>query len=303
MNIQLIKWYMLIPLLTACASSDKAFFWKVEKEGRTSYVLGTARHGVEIFDLPPEVQQRFDSAKTVLLDAKRSLNVDAKKKAEFIKTITVKTKSSKEASPLNKPSRSYFTDSEWQEIVKRILYQHDDKINEIMIEGLTLPEISRYLRKADKIYLNYQESKALTQSMNVELAEKAYHTNKPVKFLSELQTSPACDDEYAVAIIRYQLNNTSRSNVDQLVEYTAAYKEADEEKILKEWPYGKKLWQCLFLEKNKVWAEFISKAHAEGAPLFVAAGVSHFIGGGSIFETLTQQGFSVTRYPFAKQKE
>lgn len=302
MNIQLFKWYLLVPLLTACASSDKAFFWRIEKEGRSSYVLGTARHGVEMFDLPPEIQQRFNTAKTVLLDAKRSLNVDPKKKNDFIKTITVKSKAKAET-PVSKPSRSYFSESEWQEIVKRILYQHDDKINEIMIEGLTLPDISRYLRKADKIYVSYQEKKALTQAMNAELAEKAYLANKPVKFLSELQSSPACDDELTVAIIRYQLNHTTRANVDQLVEYTAAYKEADEEKILNEWPYGKKLWQCLFLEKNKVWADFINKAHSEEAPLFVAAGVSHFIGSGNIFETLTQQGFSVTRYPFAKLKE
>jgi uncharacterized protein YbaP (TraB family) len=284
----------------ACSTLDKPFFWKIEKDGKESHVLGTMHAGIDIRELPIYVHENLDKSKVIFVEITRESELnnpyyerfntykDFFKKHEQIIYKNVET---------NNTIQKHFTDEQWRKILERV---KPLGLDEKVVPYFTLPILNILLRQQRPTFVNFEQMHILeTKMLDGEVESRGILAKKPVRRLDPLQRmKPHCYELRKISSILYQLDNNNYDYVRSLVEDVEAYKTGDAERLLKkEKAYDKELDKCLLDERNKHWLKVIDQHHKEEAPLFIAAGVRHFIGEGNVLDGLVQMGYKVTRYP------
>lgn len=287
----------------SCSTIKKPFYWKIEKDGKTSHVLGTMHSGIDIRDMPEEVHKDLKDARAVLkeitIESEKnnpfSDDVRAKNLKDYFKQHEQKINDNIEK---NITVKDQFTPEQWIRIENHIAKLG---VERSVIPYFTLPVIHVFLKDRKTLYVTYSQQAVLNvKSLDLEIEFKALKAKKPVYRLDPLERmKPSCWDRMWVKSIVFYLDNDRYDWINDFVTMADDYKTGDEKILLRgEKSYEKELDKCLLDERNAHWAPVIEKHHQKDSPLFIAAGVRHFVGEGNVLQLLEKMGYKVQRFPF-----
>lgn len=256
----------------------KPLFWSIEKDGITSYALGTMHLGVDPHARLPElVWKRLDEAKTFAMET----DLSGATKLDVLRRDGTTLKQE-------------LGDDYWKKLE----------------DALGVAEAARLLGMKPMIPATLLSKRGLpeTVAMDGVLHGRALNQNKTVVFLEpfELQASVLLKWMNARAL-KDMLDDVpllEQNSKDML----AAYVAGDEAKILSLADSERERWkkrgrptseydaqmEDLLYKRNASWIEPIEKLHADGGG-FIAVGALHLIGPRSVLELLEKKGYKVTR--------
>ncbi|MBX3021347.1 MAG: TraB/GumN family protein [Bdellovibrionales bacterium] len=267
-------------------------FWKISKDGRSGYILGTMHQGVPSNALPESVLELFATAPSFYME------LDLSKTQEII---------NRQYAPL--PAEESLQDkisaSAWQVLVKMLaLYGLDasdvarkspnSAISMVYeIRGITVPveveDIRQEFRKA---------------SMDKELYHQARQRGTPLGFLdSEHVRRPGMERDAARELDKLLLStdeqiHASLIEVFQLMtKERAAYLDGDADTFL-DYIRGEMAEDSFnenITERNALWLPDIEHGLLQDG-VFFAVGVGHLPGPGGLVEMLRKRGYTVERF-------
>jgi uncharacterized protein YbaP (TraB family) len=252
-------------------------FWRLDKDGQTSYLLGTFHGGVDPAALPEVVWQRLAQARTFAMET------DVTRASELYRH--------RRRGPSIKAALgpTYWRKLEAALGAKRALALIND-IPASAQGALTLRTIPR------------------TASMDLALRDRALAAGKPVVFLEPLERPLALLDTWlTVRTLRDAIDDAS-ANDQRMQAEVAAYLAGDQRQLLalaaderrQARTHGHSPRELdaratqLLYARNAAWLAPIERLHAAGGA-FIAVGAAHTIGPRSLIELLARRGFTITR--------
>jgi len=253
-------------------------FWAVEKDGKTTYFLGTMHMGIDaVTQLPPIVWNKLDTAKTFAMEA----DLDDPNLAAMIK-------------PTTGSLHQALGDAYWKKL--------EDAMGATMAKAIdNLPPM---------IPAAVLSTKGLppTQPMDKALSMRATDARKPIVFLEpavrQLEILGKWMDVKALKMILDELPDAEQHAKAMLDAYT----EGNERKILAvndneksdalqhgytAAEYDHEMTDLLY-NRNASWIAPLERLHAAGGG-FVAVGALHLLGPRSVLDLLSHKGYKVTR--------
>jgi uncharacterized protein YbaP (TraB family) len=253
-------------------------FWKLEKDGHTSYLLGTIHRGIDpTTRLPDLVWQKLDAASTFAMETDLS-NAD-KLDIKRHDGITLKD----ELGP-----------DYWKKLEdvlgasQAALVLHDKPMMPVMMFALRgLPP---------------------TAPMDGVLYGRAVNQHKRIVFLEPFELQVAVLEKWMTArVLRDILDDVAKAD-QRSKQLLDAYVSGDEAKMLAIADEERADWKAhghpehefdeqmedLLYKRNASWIAPIENLHADGGG-FIAVGAAHTVGPRSIVDLLEKRGFQVTR--------
>lgn len=256
----------------------RPLFWSIEKDGKTSYALGTIHIGVDAeARLPQIVWDKLDSAPAFAMET--DLSDPALMKVLECVGCSLK----KELGPVY-----------WKKL-----------------EAALTPEVAARIDPMKPMVAATMMSMRglpMTTQMDTLLLARARTGKKAVHFLEEPSVQARILEKHMnVKALKSMLddveagNNHTKLMLDAYVsgDDVAMVKlsESEREQALKH-GYTKKEYdetmQDMLYGRNASWIPAIEKAHAAGG-IFVAAGAMHLVGPKNVLELLEKQGYKITR--------
>lgn len=288
----------------SCSTIQKPFYWKIEKDGKTSYVLGTLHRGIELREFPKQIHRDLENTRAVVLEITTESEKDnsfsyinrltkAKDLKEVIKRTLIKNVAQ------NKSVKGFFTPEQWGRIENKVV--SEISINRAIVQYLSLQMIDAVVTDRAKATIPGYEYKLLTtKPLDLEIEGQAIQMKKPLHRLDSLQImQPSCWDKMFVTSILFYLDNNKYDAIWNLVRLVEVYRSGDAEELIRETKeIDRDFEKCLLEERNARWIPIIQKYHSEESPVFIAAGALHFVGEGNVLELLIKEGYSVKRFPF-----
>ena len=288
----------------SCSTIKKPFYWKIEKDGKTSYVLGTLHRGIEMRELPKQIHKDLEQTHSVVLEITTESEKDntftyinrlpkAKNLEKAIKQTLIKNYAE------NKSVKGFFTAEQWERIESKVVSSIGAK--RTTVQYLTLQMIDAVLTDRKKATVPGYEYKLLTtKPLDLAIEVKAIQMKKPLHRLDSLQImKPSCWDKMFVSSILFYLDNDKYDAIGNLVRLVDVYRSGDAEDLVSEnTELDRGLEKCLLEERNARWVPLIQKFHSTESPVFIAAGALHFVGEGNVLELLVKEGYTVQRFPF-----
>jgi uncharacterized protein YbaP (TraB family) len=262
---------------STAATMSQPLFWRLEKDGQTSYLLGTFHGGVDPAALPSSIWEHLAEARTFAMET------DISRAAELYRQRR-RGKNLKDA----------LGPRYWHKLVA----------------GLGEP---RALALVNDIPATAQGALAMrtlprTQSMDVELRARAEAVGKPLVFLEPLEHQLALIHRWiTVRTLRDAIDDAS-ANDQRVQAEVAAYLAGDAAQLLVLADNARRQAlarghsareldaraNALLYRRNAAWIAPIERLHAAGGG-FIAVGVAHTIGPRSVIELLERRGFTITR--------
>ncbi len=256
----------------------KPLFWTVEKDGKTTYLLGTMHLGVDPnARLPEVVWKKLDAAKTFAMETDTS----GAGKLDVLR---------KDGTTL----RQELGDEYWKKLE----------------DTLGVAEASRLLGFKPMIPATLLSTRGLpdTAPMDGVLHGRALNQKKAIVFLESLEHQAGVLMKWmGVQALKDMLDDIP--GIEQRTkDMLAAYLAGDDAKILSiaegertrwkekgrpEKEYDEQMDDLLY-KRNASWIAPIEKMHAEG-DAFIAVGALHLIGPRSVLDHLEKKGYKVTR--------
>ena len=252
-------------------------FFAVEKDGKTTYFLGTMHIGVDAASrLPDSVWQKLDAAKTFAMETDLdSQSIDDMKRKD---------------GSLHKD----LGDEYWKKLLAALGPASGEQMDHMkpMVPAATLS----------------MRGLPFTLPMDMVLSARAKNENKPIVFLEPAAKQVAILDKWMdVKALKMMLDELPEGEA-HAKEMLNAYMEGDEKKIvaisdsekddaLKHGytaaEYDQEMNEMLY-NRNASWIDALEKLHAAGGG-FVAVGAMHLLGPRSVLDLLGQKGYKVTR--------
>jgi uncharacterized protein len=257
---------------------DKPLFWKLEKDGITSYVLGTMHIGVDArLRLPDIVWQKLDESKIFAMET----DLSGAAKLDVIR---------KDGTTL----RDELGDEYWKKLEEAIGVQEAERLNQLKP---MIPATLLSLRGLPE-----------TPPMDGVLHGRAINQKKKIVFLEALEHQSAMLEKWMTARALKDMLDDLAGGEQRAKDMLAAYLAGDDAKIIAISDEEKARWvkkgraakeydeqmEDLLYRRNASWIEPIEKLHAEGGG-FIAVGAMHAIGPRSILELLDKKGYKITR--------
>lgn len=300
----MLKTYVLlipIVLCVSCASIDKPFYWEIQKNGKTSHLLGTIHAGVTFDELPKYISQDHAEAGIVGVEVTDEMLLSKEENKE--NTKKERNKQFNDNLKHKRSSKRYFTDQEWdfiEQSAQRL------KIPAKELEYYPPASIGGLIASNNFDKFNYGADPYIwnREGMDKTILLRAKDNSKEViRFDREPALTVHCADLMAVEgvkraiVAKDQLQRGYQQNLEQTrVAYLSGESVAFAE--LAKLPPG--LEKCLLEERNKLWIPIIENAHSKEAKFFGAVGLLHLIGPENVLKLLEQRGFTVQRLPKAK---
>ena len=277
--------------IVSCGKSGKSgpYFWKVQKNGKTSYFLGTRHIGVALEDLQCSKQINTYLKQSDFLFTEVG-NSDSESYEEFNqilkehkKTVTLSKKNGQEFQSLNKNSQIFFRSRGVPEDFSYIGYM-------IVLDDLCTDQAIHAVG-AGYISLDAQ-FKAISQSENI-----------PIEYLDADENTDAVAKAY-IGIKYDHWKNTDSEDVNEtvfdfelcisgVIQHINKYVEGDLEIGKSKKEYDK----ALLKDRNDQWVAKFKEAYGSGKydQIFLAGGTAHFIADFNVIDMLKQDGFSISR--------
>lgn len=253
-------------------------FWSIEKDGKTSYLLGTMHTGVDPESrLPDIVWKKLDESKVFAMEtdlgAAGKLDV-LLKKGQSLKDLL---------------GAEY-----WKKLE----------------DALGVEEANRLIGFKPMIPATLLSLRGLQQTapMDGVLYGRALNQGKKIVFLEPIDKQAAVLEKWMdIRALKEMLDDLPGGEARSKAMFEA-YVAGDENAILKlseeeradfikhgrsEKEYEEQMQDMLY-NRNASWIEPIEKIHAEG-PGFIAVGALHLVGKKSVLDLLEQKGFKITR--------
>jgi uncharacterized protein len=253
-------------------------FWKLEKDGKTSYLLGTMHLGVDpTARLPELVWQKLDEEPTFAMET------DLSGADKLAVQRTDGTTLDQELGP-----------EYWKKL--------EDALGAAQAAQL------RKMKPMIPATLLSMRGLPNTPAMDGVLHARATNHHKKIVFLESLEVEATVLEKWmntrALKDILDDLPGTEQRSKEML----AAYIAGDEAKLLSVFDAERERWKQkgrplseydaqmddLLYKRNASWIEPIEKLHADGGG-FIAVGAAHAVGPKSVLELLEKKGFKVTR--------
>lgn len=253
-------------------------FWSIEKDGKTSYALGTIHLGVDAeARLPQLVWDKLDAAKTFAMET-----------------------------DLTDPSLMKITQCDKCSLHRDLGDAYWKKLE----DALTPPIAKSVDGMKPMVAATVLSMKGLPQTAPMDgiLLGRAQNQKKEIVYLELASKEAAVLEKWMnVKALRAMLDDAANleSNTKEMLD---AYVAGDEQKMVKSSEeeradalkhgytaaeYDQQM-QDLLYERNSSWIPAIEKLHAAGGG-FIAVGAMHLIGKKSVLELLAAKGYKVTR--------
>lgn len=256
----------------------RPLFWSLEKDGKTSYVLGTMHLGVDAASrLPDLVWKKLEESKTFAMEMDPASGAKLKPLREDGKTLQ------QELGP-----------EYWKKLE----------------DALGMQDAARLVNFKPMIPATMLSMRGLpeTAPMDGVLHGRALNLKKNIVFLETFEHQASVLEKWMNAQALKDMLDDVPGLERRSKEMLAAYLAGDDGKILAiaesereqhkkrgrpEKEYDEQMDDLLY-KRNASWIEPIEKLHADGGG-FIAVGALHAIGPRSILELLEKKGFKVTR--------
>jgi uncharacterized protein YbaP (TraB family) len=279
-------------------TEDYGFLWRIEKDGRTSWLYGTAHIAKPEWMRPgPKVREALQQSDVIALEVNLETDPSAQKAMAGYST--------------NKAGADLFSTAQRERLARLVaksclpadMKAQTDQMSlfrQMMLLGLAQ-------RQADGLYLEF--------GVDGYLAGHARQAGMP---LVGLET--AADQLNAGGIDR---SKTLAEKIDEMlgkieadkahtlvVTTTTAWAHGDLDKLehYADWcdclhtPEDQARYERMTTGRNTGMARNIERLHAEGKRVFAAVGAMHMVGNKGLPALLAERGFQVTRIPFTARQ-
>lgn len=257
----------------------KPFLWSIEKDGKTSYMLGTIHKGVDAETrLPQIVFDKLDAAPVFAMET--DLSSAGPEMAKIIECVGCSLK--KELTP-----------AQYKKLEDALGKDTVDKIQNMK------PMVA-----ATMLSLQFMPE---TTAMDGVLQGRAQRLEKKMVYLENAADAAKVLSKWMdVRALKLMLDSLDDAK-KQMAEMLAAYIAGDDAKLLaindsekanalkvySQAEYDQQQADMLY-NRNAAWLPAIEKMHAEGGG-FIAVGTLHLVGPKSVPEMLEKKGYKITR--------
>ena len=290
MKLKIYFIYFVFLFVTSCGDLDKPgpYFWKVQKDGKTSYFLGTYHVGVTLEDLQcsNQIESHLKQSDFLFTEVADFNSQSDQKFNEMLRTyrvtVMLSKKNGKEFQSLNTDSQIFFRSRNIQENLSYTGYL-------IVLSNLCRDQ-ALYATNAGAVSLDAQ-FKAISQSKNIQ-----------IEYLDANANTDAVAEAY-IGIRYSQLENVSSKDVNEavstfescvsgIVDHISEYIAGNLQVVS-----DKEFDKVLLKDRNEIWVEKFKKAQESDNydQIFLAGGAAHFIGNYNVLDMLKKDGFSINR--------
>jgi uncharacterized protein YbaP (TraB family) len=281
----LILPYFLLQAPTSLAANGRQisnpFFYALQKDGKTTFLLGTLHMGVPLDSLPSYVRNAVANANSLTVEThQNSKAMDACVTLLLAKTMfRMNGKMSDDLSP-----------KAWRLLTNALKQRH----------GLSPSVVNRLSPSAASILLGLDRSALKRGTLDNEIEEKFKRRGVPIHGLEHavVQTnimkniSTVADLENQLMILNENSKSGSKSQEQMyfdgdLAGFEGAYDQAFAENA--SWA------KAALTDRNTAWIPKIRMLHAKPGLHFVAVGTLHLVGNTGLIKLLAAEGFAVTR--------
>jgi len=269
---------------------DRGFLWRLEKDGRTSWLYGTLHVGRAAWLVPgPQVAQALRSSDTVALE----LDI---LDARSMQPLTSSGDPKQNAEVLT-PGRARQLAALW---AQACVEGEQSGLLRAMSPVLQASTLSGLVGRGDGLYADF--------GSELVLAAYARKAGLPVIALETAEQQYAAlvpDTAEAQAEVLDQFLTQLRSGAvrQQMLALARLWADSDLAKLLSyekwcdclETAEEKAQWKKLLDERNPHMADGIAAAHGRGGHVFAAVGALHMAGTAGLPQLLAQRGFTVTQ--------
>lgn len=280
----------------------KPFIWSLERDSKTSYLLGTQHQGVPFEDLPDWVLKKIDDANVVVLEAELR-KIEDKEATDFSILMYRRGK--------ELPAEKYFTKDEWSkidELFQARLEEIDNERKKIILknrENLTPYFYESFLYGKEKIVVEdkYTFHRLDPQkSMDLNIGRRAKNLKKKLESLDLpdfVEAHRQCQIQMAAVGIKKRLRGDVMADIEDMA-VLEPYTSGEENQInafLDASPFVEPdIRGCFLDERNMAWVPKMINLHKKEAPAFFAVGLAHIsYGEKNLKNLLSKHGFKVTR--------
>jgi uncharacterized protein YbaP (TraB family) len=279
-------------LLVGCSSIQKPFFWKLEKDNKTSYMLGTIHRGIYIKDLPEYVIDPISKSKTVYTEIPHE---DQATNGRYDDKIFWR---SNEELPINLaeqlgPELNAQLVNNWN------ILKIKTKINEITPLGILDLMFARdesckvWVTKAKVNRMNYKFS--LDRNIS-ELARKNGVASLGLDDYDDPDIRSCYWSADLETLKEYLSKGCQAAGKAREVDiFENEYLAGNEKAVSKFNSEITPAHQCILKVRNEKWLPKIEAAHNLYGPAYIAVGVAHFYEDFGLIKMLQDRGYTVTR--------
>lgn len=256
---------------------ERPLFWKLEKDGRTSYVLGTMHLGIDPETLPPIVWKQLDAAPAFAMevDPAQLTNLDLTRKD-------------------GKTLRDELGEDYWK------------KLEDAM--GPALAKTMLEMKPMIPVTMLAMRGLPPTASMDRTLHTRAVNAKKKLVYLETVKHQLSALEQVMDARSLKDLLDDLNGAHERTKAMVAAYQAGDGDQLVAIMATERELWlkkgrsaaeydegiDALLYKRNASWIEPIEQLHAEGGG-FITFGAAHAVGPRGVLDLLAKRGFTVTR--------
>jgi uncharacterized protein YbaP (TraB family) len=255
----------------------KAFFYAVEKDGKTSHLLGTMHMGVDPARLPDNVYAALGKSK------------------QFAMETNIMDPSL--LSSLQRDDGKTLEDELGPDYWKKL----ETALGPQMANGL------KNMKASTAAAVLELKGLPMTQPMDLVLLQKGKDAGAEVIYLEEAKLQQKLLDKWLDARALKMMLDEADKGDNKNQEMLSAYESGDET-VVEKLTFDKEAWKQagrdekefdqmleeLLLDRNASWIPAIEKMIAKG-DAFIAVGAAHLIGKGSVLELLRAKGYTVNR--------
>lgn len=260
------------------------YFWELNKDGKTSYALGTIHYGVSLAELPAFVTEALDKSFNILSEARApednthtlGQRLSPEELVIFKRILRARLKDGGERliesgmvanlDPVTASALLYISETQLYDTLAKLL---DHQI---------LSRAKEMAKNSDPLDSSDQYIKATAS-----VSEK--YLDRILAFIDRVRSEGMTDQQIHDLPRLKEIDDAVRAYRNSQMELQTFEKDIDTENLL--------------TNRNETWAKTIEETHKKGS-LFIAGGVGHFVLSNNVLDKLQKRGFSIRRVIEAK---